>query len=257
MKAKTALITGGSSGIGFELAKLFADDGYQIVLVARGKEELDKAAAELRATHDVDVVTIPADLADPGSSKQLVEELTKQKITIDVLVNNAGFGLLGAFSDADEAKTIGMIQLNIAALTELSKRLLPGMLQRKRGRILNVASTAAFQPGPFMAVYYATKAYVLSFSEALHEELRDTGVTVTTLAPGPTATSFQIRAQIDAVPLFRSGLMDAASVAKIGYAALNRGQRLVIPGLRNSLGAFLIRLAPRRLVLRFVRSLQT
>ena len=276
----TALITGGSGGIGFELAKLFAADGYRVILVARKPAELERAAAVIairqlaekqspasvalnheiaaaqRPRNDETVITIAADLTDPGAPKRIVDELAAKKINIDVLVNNAGFGALGALAATDLETTLGMVQLNVTALTELTRRLLPAIVERKRGKILNVASTAAFQPGPFMAVYYATKAYVLSFSEAISEELRGTGITVTTLCPGPTATSFQARAQIEAVPLFRTDVMAAATVAQIGYAAMNRGQRLVIPGLRNSLGAFLIRLAPRALVLRFIRSLQ-
>lgn len=202
------------------------------------------------------VITIVADLSDPIAPQKIVDELTTRNLTVDVLVNNAGFGLLGAFSQTEWHKEAAMVQVNIAALTHLTKVLLPSMLKRKHGRILNVASTAAFQPGPFMAVYYATKAYVLSFSEALHEELRGTGVTVTTLCPGPTRTGFQNRAQIQDIRLFSASIMNAPTVARIAYQAMNRGQRLVIPGWRNALGAWLTRLAPRALTLQFVRKLQ-
>ncbi len=202
------------------------------------------------------VVIIPADLSDPAAPAHIVAELTRQKTTIDVLVNNAGFGLFGSFATTDLTRELAMIQVNITALTELTKRLLPSMLKQKQGRILNVASTAAFQPGPFMAIYYATKAYVLSYSEALHEELHNTGVTVTTLCPGPVATNFQARAELGDIPLFRQNVMSAARVARIGYAALLRGQRLVIPGWRNALGAWLTRLAPRSMILRIIRRIQ-
>ncbi len=279
----TVLITGGSSGIGFELAKLFAADGYRVVLVARTKQDLDRAAEALRSAgssrgpsreipsdrqrdfsppeadrNDAkSPITIAADLADPAAPKRLIDELAKRQLTVDVLVNNAGFGLLGPFASTDWAKEAAMIQLNVTALTELTKRLLPAMLRRRRGRILNVASVAAFVPGPFMAIYYATKAYLLSFSEALHEELRGTGVTVTTLSPGPVATGFQSRAEIANVGLFSGTVMDATTVARIGYQAMNRDQRLVIPGLGNQLRVFLTRFAPRALLLRLVRSLHT
>lgn len=251
VNSKTVLITGPTSGIGYELAKIFAADGYRLVLVSRRKEELKRVAAELQP----DATIISADLSDQKAPVEVVTQLTEQSVEIDCLVNNAGFGLRGAFTETDLTKELDMIQLNIAALTHLTKLLLPGMLKRKSGRILNIASTAAFQPGPFMAVYYATKAYVLSFSEALAEELRGTGVTVTALCPGPTKTLFQDRAAVGDVPLFRR-TMAADVVAQIGYKALLAGRPVVIAGVQNAIGAWLGRLLPRPVTLAIVRRIQ-
>ncbi|HLN57107.1 MAG TPA: SDR family oxidoreductase, partial [Thermoanaerobaculia bacterium] len=186
-----ALVTGASSGIGKELARLIAADGYDLVLVARRQERLEELARELSVAHGVSARVIAADLADPDSPKRIVEELEAERIAVDVLVNNAGFGIYGRLWNSDITRQLEIIQVNVVALTDLTGRLLPGMVSRKRGRIVNVASTAAFQPGPYQAVYYATKAYVLSFSEAIAEELKGTGVTVTALCPGPTTTEFQ------------------------------------------------------------------
>ena len=180
---ETALITGASSGIGLDLARLFAKDGHDVVLVARSEGKLREIAAELERDFGMTAHVIVADLAKPDAPQTLVAQLP---VDVDVLVNNAGFGVLGPFVETDLAKELEMIQVNVVALTHLTKLLLPPMVARRRGRVLNVASTAAFQPGPLMAVYYATKAYVLSFSEAIADELRDSGVTVTALCPGPT-----------------------------------------------------------------------
>jgi hypothetical protein len=185
-KANAVLITGGSSGIGRELARRFAADGVPLVLVARGAAELARTAAELTRTHQVDVTTIAADLSVPAEIERIVERIRAGGIEVEVLVNNAGFGGGGPFARSRLADDLGMIAVNVSAVTHLTRLLLPAMLERGHGRILNVGSTAGFQPGPFMAVYYATKAYLLSFSEALAEELAGTGVTVTTLCPGPT-----------------------------------------------------------------------
>jgi hypothetical protein len=253
----TALVTGASSGIGLSLARRFAADGHDLVLVARSAGKLDELARELRAANGVGVTVIPADLAKPGAAAELAGELERRGIAVDVLVNNAGYGLFGAFTETDLATELAMIQVNIVALTELTKRLLPAMVARRRGRVLNVASTAAFQPGPLMAVYYATKAYVLSFSEALAEELDGSGVTVTALCPGPTASGFQAAAQLEASKLVAGKkLPDADSVAKVGYDALWKGRRVVIPGTNNWILAQSVRFLPRNTVARIVKKTQ-
>jgi short-subunit dehydrogenase len=249
----TALITGASSGIGADLARLFARDGYDLVLVARREEKLHELAKELGVTATV----IAADLSKPDAAQQIVSKLVDKSINIDVLVNNAGLGLAGPFIANDFAKDLEMIQVNIVALTQLTKLLLPGMVSRKQGRILNVASTAAFQPGPLMAVYYATKAYVLSFSEAIADELRDTGVTVTALCPGPTATGFGNVAGMEQTRLFTlMNPMSSADVAKIGYEAMKRGRRVVVTGVMNKVLVQSIRISPRWMVTMIVRKLQ-
>jgi uncharacterized protein len=244
-----AVVTGASSGIGKELAKLIAADGYDLVLVARRQERLDSLARELSVAHGISARVLAADLADPKSPERLVEELEKEKLSIDVLVNNAGLGIYGRLWETDIHRQIEIIQVNLVALTELTGLLLPGMVSRRRGRILNLASTAAFQPGPYMAVYYATKAYVLSFSEAIAEELKGTGVTVTALCPGPTNTEFQEQAGIEDTWLFRGPLVqDAAIVARIGWKAAKKGKRVVIPGFGNKILKETVRFSPRRLV---------
>ena len=244
-----ALVTGASSGIGKELARLIAADGYDLVLVARRQERLEELARELSVAHGVSARVIIADLADPASPKRIVEELETERIAVDVLVNNAGLGIYGRLWKSDITRQLEVIQVNVVALTDLTGRLLPGMVSRARGRIVNVASTAAFQPGPYMAVYYATKAYVLSFSEAIAEELKGTGVTVTALCPGPTITEFQEAAGLEDTWLFRGPLvMDAAKVARAGWSGARRGKRVVIPGLGNKLIRETVRFSPRRLV---------
>jgi short-subunit dehydrogenase len=249
----TALITGASSGIGADLARLFARDGYDLVLVARREEKLRELAKELGVTSTV----IAVDLSKADAAQQLANALVEKSINIDVLVNNAGLGLAGPFIANDFAKDLEMIQVNIVALTQLTKLLLPGMVSRRQGRILNLASTASFQPGPLMAVYYATKAYVLSFSEAIADELRDTGVTVTALCPGPTATGFGSVAGMEQTRLFTlMKPMSSADVAKIGYEAMKRGRRVVVTGVMNRLLVQSIRISPRRMVTTIVRKLQ-
>jgi short-subunit dehydrogenase len=251
---ETALITGASSGIGLDLARLFAKDGCDVVLVARSEGKLRELAAELERDCGVKAHVIALDLAQPHAAQALVQRLP---VAIDVLVNNAGFGVTGPFVETDLAKELEMIQVNIVALTELTKLLLPPMVARRRGRVLNVASTAAFQPGPLMAVYYATKAYVLSFSEAIADELRDSGVTVTALCPGPTETGFAAVADMTTTRLFNVAKpMSSADVARAGYAAMKRGRRVVIPGVKNKLLTQSVRVSPRRLVTTIVRKLQ-
>lgn len=237
------LITGASAGIGLELARVFGQNGHPLLLVARDVKRLSALKKEIHAM-GVACEIIALDLTAPGAAQTLLERAEGKHI--DCLVNNAGFGLNGAFSKNDLEKELQMIQLNVSVLTSLTKLFLRGMLEKRSGKILNVASTAAFQPGPFMAVYYATKAYVLSFSEALSEELRGTGVTVTTLCPGPTRTEFATRAGALRANMFKSPIvMDARPVAEAGYRATMAGRRLAIAGLANSLMATSVRFLPR------------
>ena len=253
----TALITGASGGIGEELARLFAADKHDLVLVARSQEKLAALADEIARTHGIRARSLPADLADPASPPRIFDQLQHDGITVDILVNNAGFAARGAYAEIDYAVEAGMIQVNIAALTHLTRLFLPGMLARRSGRILNVASTAAYVPGPFMAVYYASKAFVLSFSEALAEETDGTGVTVTALVPGPTHTNFAATAGTENSNLFRGAVMDAAPVARAGYEGLMSGKRVAIAGFRNQLTAFSTRLAPRTTLAKITRGLNS
>jgi hypothetical protein len=252
----TALVTGASSGIGLELCRLLAAGGHDLVLVGRRRERLAELAGELRQRFGARTTVIARDLADPESPAAIFRDLEALSIELDVLVNNAGFGLHGRFAGTGLEEELRMLQVNVVALTHLTKLALRGMVARGRGRILNVASTAAFQPGPLMAVYYASKAYVLSFSEAVANELQGTGVTLTCLCPGPTRTGFQKEAGMEQARLFRGGMvMDAAAVAQAGYRALLSGKRTVVPGLRNRLLAQVVKFVPRRLVLRATRKL--
>ncbi len=253
---KTALITGASGGIGLELALLFAEDGYDLVLVARSEAKLAALAGKLEGQYGISVRTVLRDLSQPEAPDDVHAGLARESVNVDVLVNNAGFGVRGPFGEMSLASALEMMQLNMIALTHLTGLFLKDMLGRGEGKILNVASTAGFQPGPFMAVYYATKAYVLSFSEALANELGGSGVTVTALCPGPTETGFAERAGLEESLLFRGATMDAPAVARIGYRALMQGKALVIPGLRNRILAFSVRLAPRRVVAGITRRLQ-
>ena len=256
MSAETALITGASSGIGWELARLFAADKTNLVLVARRQDKLDQVAAELRRDHGVQVQVLAKDLADPQSPQAIFDALAAENVTVDILVNNAGFGAVGSVADLPMEKQMEMVQVNVTALTHLTRLFLPGMIQRRSGGIFNVGSTAGFQPGPYMAVYYATKAYVLSFTEALAEEVIGTGVQVTCLAPGPTATGFAATAHLENKLLFRLGTVDARTVAQAGYRGFRRGKVLVIPGLRNKLGALAVRFVPRAWVRKVTKRLQ-
>lgn len=245
----TALITGASAGLGYEFAHLFARDKYNLVLVARSGPKLNELAEQLRQRHAVAVKTIPLDLGLPQASQTLFEETRHAGIHVDILVNNAGYGMSGSFQEIPLAESYGQIQLNVTALTLLTRLYLGPMLERHSGKIMNVASTAAFQPGPLMAVYYATKAYVLSFSEALADELRNSGVSVTCFCPGATLTEFQKRAQTENTRLFKQlSPMDATSVAAQGYRALMDGKTLAIAGFRNWLVAESVRFAPRKVV---------
>ena len=257
MRRETALVTGASSGIGEELARLFAADGADLVLVARREERLRRLATELEGAHGTASRIEPVDLSEPAEVAALCERLEAAGVSVDVLVNNAGFGARGGVAELDPGRQLQMLRLNVEALTSLTRALLPGMLERGRGGVLNVASVAGFQPGPFMAVYYASKAYVLSFSEALAEELRGSGVTVTALAPGPTVTEFESEAGLEGRLLFRLGPMAAGPVARAGYRGLRRGRVLVVPGIGNKALAFSHRIFPRWMVRRVVRKLQS
>lgn len=256
MMSKTVLITGASGGIGKELADRFAKDGYDLVLVARSEDKLVDLAREYREKYRVQTTYIAKDVALPGVAEEIYRELKEKGITVDFLVNNAGFGLYGEFLETQLEQEINMIDINIKALTVMTKVFLPDMVKRHQGGVLNVASLVAFFPGPLMAVYYATKAYVLSFTEALENELRGTGVTVSALCPGATATGFVDRAGLATSKLFRSGVMEVGQVADIGYREFLRGKTLVITGGRNKFMAFLPRLLPRKLMTNAVRSAQ-
>lgn len=254
MLKQTALITGASSGIGLDLAHLFAADGHDVILVARSEGKLRELAAQLEQQHKITARVIPADLERPEAPRELFEAVHSQ---VDFLVNNAGFGVTGKFAETDLERELALIQVNIAALTHLTKLFLRPMVERGRGRILNVASTAAFQPGPLMAVYYASKAYVLSFSEAIAEELSGTGVTVTALCPGPTATGFADAASMTNSRLFTvMKPMTSRQVARIGYGAMHRGKRVAITGALNKMLAQSVRVTPRVVVAKVTRKLQ-
>jgi short-subunit dehydrogenase len=254
---KTALVTGASSGIGLELTRLFARDGYDLVLVARSEAKLRELDEQYAKEYATKTTVLPIDLSKPNAAQDIADALRAQSIDVDVLVNNAGFGYVGPFAEIDLKSQLEMIQVNIVALTHLTRLLLPPMVARKSGAVLNVASTAAFQPGPLMAVYYATKAYVLSFSEAIADELRDRGVTVTALCPGPTETGFAVAADMTTSRLFKVRKpMSSAEVARVGYNAMKSGRRVVVAGLMNSVMAQSVRLTPRRVVTTIVRRLQ-
>jgi short-subunit dehydrogenase len=244
--SETILITGASSGIGLELARCFAAEKCRLILVARNAEALAKLAAELREQFQISTVVVTADLANPESPQRIFDEIQQAGMTVDVVVNNAGFGLHGSFAELPLQRQMDMIQVNVAALVALTGLFLPGMLQRRRGGILNVGSVAGFLPGPNMAIYYATKAFVLSFSEALREELRGTGVTVTDLCPGPTETNFSQVARSHRVRKVRAAKMSAAEVARIGHAEFRQGKCVSVPGAKNKLLVVLTQLLPRR-----------
>ncbi|HEX4229959.1 MAG TPA: SDR family oxidoreductase [Bryobacteraceae bacterium] len=249
-----AIVTGASIGLGREFARLCANSGYDLVLIARSQAMLEELAIEIRQATGRKVRIVVKDLSIAEAPRQAVDELADDIDSTEVLINNAGFGLVGRFAELDEQEQMGMIQLNIVALTDLTRLLLPGMLARHKGKILNIASTAAFQPGPLMAVYFATKAYVVSFSEALHNELRGSGVTVTALCPGATRTEFDKRAGMGKTKLFSNAkLMDARKVAEIGMRAMNSGKSLVVAGTLNALMVGATRLAPRQMAASIAR----
>jgi len=250
----TALITGASGGIGLELARLFAADGHDLVLVARSEDKLRALADELAQT-GVKVTVLPFDLSRPEAPNRLFVELANRGIELGYLVNNAGFGSIGNFWQLDRAREIEMIDLNIRALVELTHLALPGMISRGFGRVLNIGSTAGFQPGPRMATYYASKAFVLHFTEAIAHELRGTGVTATVHCPGPTLTGFGEVAGNGKTLLFRAGAASAESVARDAYRAMHAGKIVHVHGVRNALLAWSVRLSPRALIRAIVAKL--
>ena len=253
---KTALITGASFGIGLEFSRIFAREGYNLVLVARSADKLRQLASELEKAHGTRSLMLATALSEPGAPAYVLDQTTRADIQVDVLVNNAGFGQYGMFAENDLEECLRQIQLNVTTLTHLTRLYLPAMIARKSGGILNVASTAAFQPGPLMAVYFATKAYVLHFSEALANELDGTGVSVTCLCPGPTATEFHKRANATGMRLLKFGSMDARTVAEDGYRGLVAGNPVVISGFKNWLVAQSVRFSPRSMVTAIARKIQ-
>jgi hypothetical protein len=252
--SETVLITGASSGIGLELAKCFAADGCKLILVARNTEALENLAEELRRKNKIEAIILTADLSLPETPKRIFEELSAQKIFVDVLVNNAGFGLHDSFAKLPLQGQLEMIQVNITALTELTGLFLPGMIRQNRGGILNVGSVASFVPGPDMAIYYATKAFVLSFTEALAEELSETNLNISVLCPGPTETNFGKIARGEKIRATQVTKMSAQEVARIGHRDFRIRKIISVPGLRNNFFIFLNRLVPRSLPRKIVKS---
>ena len=257
-EGQTALVTGASMGIGVDLAECFAKDGYDLILTARSESALKDVAAKLAGKYNIKAAAIALDLGATGAGHRLAEEIRSRGLSVDVLVNNAGFGVAGAFDGADETGQLGMIDLNVRALVELTHIYWPAIMASKRGGVLNVASTAAFQPGPLMAVYYASKAFVLSFSEALWREALGTGVHVSVLCPGPTASNFRERAGTGKTKLKNLGTpMGSAPVARMGYRAFQKNQRVMITGFRNKMLARLGPFLPRKALLDTVYNIQS
>jgi len=253
---KTALITGSSGGIGYELAKIHAENGDNLVLVARSKELLDKLKMELEEKWKVSVYTIGKDLSLPGAAGEVYEEIKQKNIAIDYLINNAGFGDFGFFAESDWSKQERMINLNVIALSHLIRLFVPEMINKGEGKIMNVASTASFQPGPTMSVYFASKAFVLSFSEAIHNEVKEKGVTVTALCPGSTQTGFHAGVIDNRRELKERKMSSAREVAEFGYRAMMKGKAVAIPGMKNALMAFSVRFFPRSIIAKAVRRIQ-
>jgi short-subunit dehydrogenase len=251
-----ALVTGASSGIGLAVAELLAEQKFDLVVSGRNRAALVETADRLKSQHGVNVIVLPCDLGAAGGGRALAGMLREQGLEPDVLVNNAGFGTYGPLLEQTVESQVEMIQVNVTSLVELTRLLAPAMVTRHSGRILNVASTAAFQAGPLMAVYYASKAFVLSFSEAVGNELSGTGVTVTALCPGPTTTAFQDRARMQESRLGKAAaFMDARTVARIGIEAMMSGKPLAIAGMMNRLVAWSTRLAPRQLTTKLARAI--
>ena len=253
----TALITGASSGIGLELSKVFARTGHDVILVARSEDKLQALKDELSKAHGIKATVFCHDLTNRSAPQTLFDQVQQAGLTVDVLVNNAGYGDYGEFAKGDWEKLEGMILLNMLALTHLTRLFLPAMIARESGKLLNVASTAAFQPGPMMAVYFATKAYVLSFSEAIAAETEDQGINVTILCPGPTQSNFIETSNMDRMALAdKSGedkLPTSAEVAQFGYDALQKGQVVAVHGIANKLMTLSTRFAPRSLIRKGVK----
>jgi hypothetical protein len=254
---RRALITGASSGIGYELAKLFAADGWSLVLAARGEDKLKALADELRSRHNIAVEVVPIDLSQPGAAEKLFAAATAGGQPITGLVNNAGFGLYGPYASNDVTQIEDLIQVNVASLAALTRLALPEMVIRRGGYILNVASAAGFQPGPLMAVYFASKAFVLHLSEAIAEEMAAAGIHVTALCPGPVHTDFARRASMEDVQMFKGSILRAEDVARDGYRGLMRGKRIVIPGVKYKVLLFAGRFAPRALLTKIAMRMQS
>ena len=251
-----ALITGASTVIGRELAYIAAENDYDVALVARTSEPLESVAADVERKTSRNAHIFPIDLSVPNAARALIADVAQAGLTVDVLINNAGFGLVGKFWELPDDEQMQMVQLNVGALTQLTRLYLPDMIERRTGYILNVASTAAFQPGPMMAVYYASKSYVVSFSEAVHNEAKDFGVKVCCLCPGPTSTEFNKRAGMTNSKLFERGVMSAVEVAHIGWNAMKEAKPLVVAGRLNATVAFLTRFAPRQMAAGIARAMQ-
>ena len=250
------LITGASGGIGEALAYEAAKDGHNLILVARSKAKLDQLAKDIKSQHSVKAEVITSDLSNPGSALGLVAELRSKKLNVNVLINNAGFGDYGKFSESDLIKQQSMIALNITSLTELSHLLLPAMVKAKSGKVMNVGSIASFLPGPMMSVYFATKAYVLSFSQSLSEELRDSGVSVTCLCPGSTKTSFGQAASVSETHSTKTSDVTPEQVAEYGWKALKDGKPIALHGTGNNVSVFLTRFMPRKTIAKIVYKVQ-
>jgi uncharacterized protein len=255
--SRTALITGSSGGIGYELAKIHARNGGDLVLVARSKNKLDDLKTELVEKHGISVHTIGKDLSIPGSAKEIYDELNTLSISIDYLINNAGFGDFGLFESCDWEKQEQMINVNILALTHLTRLFLPHMITRGSGRIMNLASTASFQPGPTMSVYFASKAFVLSFSEAINNEVEDRGISVTALCPGSTESGFHQVTLGEGKLVKKRKIPSSEAVAKYGYKSMMKGKAVAIYGLKNAVMANLVRIGPRSVVVKMARKIQS
>lgn len=252
---KTALVTGASAGLGRDLARLFAADGHDLVIVARRKAKLDELARQLQTAHDVEVLVVPADLTEPAAPLAIFEAVDAAERSVDFLVNNAGFGSTGPFAELDLQRELDMVSVNVAALVHLTGLFVPPMIERGFGRVLNLGSTAGFQAGPFMATYYASKAFVNHFSEALSVELAGTGVSVTVSCPGPTETEFGEVSGNEKNKLFKGGGASSDGVARHAYHAMMNGERMAIHGLKNKLLVQGVRLSPRALTTRIAARL--
>ncbi len=256
-RKNTALITGASGGIGLEFAKLFAADGNDLVLVARNAAKLQEIANSLHSQFKIAAHIVPLNLADPKSSEELFQQLQRANIQVDYLVNNAGFGTHGYFHEIDLNENLDLLQLNITTLTHLSRLFAKEMVERKFGGIINIASTAAFQPGPLMATYYASKSYVVAFTEAIAEELKKFNIKVSVICPGPTETNFQQRAGItDALVGKKSILMmESEKVARIGYKNWKCGKTVIITGVMNTMGAKIAKVTPHKITNSIIKSM--
>jgi short-subunit dehydrogenase len=254
---QTALVTGASAGIGQAMARLLAKRDYDLILVARREALLRDTARELRDDCPVRVEVVPADLCRDCAAGEVFQAVRDREMSVDVLINSAGFGTQGAFAEADADEQNRLLHVNIVSLTQLTRLFLPGMLTRRRGGVINLASIAAYMPGPLMATYFASKAFVLSFTEALANELAGTGVRATALCPGPTQSEFADRAGIASTKAFAGGVMDVAAVAKAGFDGFTRGKRVVVPGLKTKAGLYPAKFMPRRMLAFFARQYNT